>query len=148
MHTEAKKAVKQEWMSSRKMQCLGRRKKMEKKHKQSNRGWKGHPSNVQDWSTNNKPIFFSIHKQFWQLPDRQHCINHFYHRKEKWQCWYSTKKRWYLARTISCFYSSAQEKNILEVLLVHGKQSSIGAPLKDKFLGRTPPPLPWKKTHE
>lgn len=117
-----------------------------KKYNQGNRGWRGCPANVQDCSTKNKAIFLSIHKQFWQFPDRQHCINCFYHRKGKWQCWYSTQKKWYLARTIACFYSSAQKKNILEVLLVHGKQSNIEAALKDKFLDRTPPPPPGKNT--
>lgn len=38
---------------------------------------------LQYYSTNNKAIFVSIHKQFWQFPVRQHCINHFYHRKGK-----------------------------------------------------------------
>lgn len=130
------------------MQCLGKRNKMEKKNKQSNRGWRRHPSNVQDCSTNNKAIFFSIHKQFWQFPDRQHCINCFYHGKEKWQCWYSTQKRWYLARTISCFYSSAQDKNILEILLVHGKQSNIELHWKINFWAELLPLFHEKKPHE
>lgn len=42
-----------------------KKKEMEKKKdKQDNRDRRGHPASVQDYSTNNKAIFFSIHKQF------------------------------------------------------------------------------------
>jgi len=36
--------------------------KMKKKHKQENRDREGHPANVQDYSTNNKAIFFFCSK--------------------------------------------------------------------------------------
>jgi len=78
-----------------------------------------------------KLFFFSVQKQFWQFPVRQHYINSFYHSKGKWQSYYNTQKRWYLARTISSL--SVKERNILEVLLVRGKQSNLKLHWKTNF---------------
>lgn len=83
------------------------------------------PANMQDYSTHNKSIFFSIHKQIGQLPVRQHCINHFIIAKENGKPVIGLKRDDMLQEQYPACICLFRRETYWKFLLVHGKQSNL-----------------------